>query len=215
MATKRPCIVYGLRRADDRQVRYIGQTHQPLEQRLIRHLSDARKESNKYHRAVWVRKAMADNVQVEIVPLIENAKWDSDEKRLIAQYKKAGVDLVNGTKGGKGRASWRVSPEFREKRRLAMLGNTTRKGKRVSAQGRKNISEGHKKHYAKNGHHCTGKPLPQAVKDKLSKILTGRVFTPQHLANMKKPKSAEHKRRLSEAASLRWAKERGELPHGN
>ena len=208
------CTVYGLQRKDEAQVRYVGQTTRPLHRRLHHHLCTARKDKAARHCLQWLRKAMRDGVEVEIIPLVREAEWNVTEVEVIRRYREAGVDLVNAADGGKGSTGYRMPDRFRQKCRARMRGNRLRRGKKVSAEGRRNISEGHKKFFAENGHHSTGTTLSRAVKAKISAALKGRKFSEETLKKMRKPKSPAHCIAQSLAASRRWARERERRANG-
>lgn len=204
------CTVYGLMRSDERTIRYIGQTTRSLSQRLSHHLCTAKDSSNQFHKANWIRKALAEGVEIKIVALVENAKLNETEKQVISQYKKTGIDLVNSNDGGKGAAGWSLSPEFKKNRKEVMQGNTIRLGKTVGPEGRKNISEGHKRLFKVREHWATGKELPAETKEKISKSLMGRKLKTETIEKMKQPKTEAHRQRIKEAALKRWARVRGE-----
>lgn len=207
------CVVYGLMRSDEKIIRYIGQTTRQLSQRLAHHLCTAKDSSNQFHKANWIRKALAEGVELQIVPLVKNAKLNETEKQVISEYKKRGFDLVNSNDGGSGAAGWSLSPEFKERRKEIMQGNTIRLGKTVGQQGRKNISEGHKKLFKSRSHWNCGKELPTETREKISKSLTGRKLKPETIEKMKQPKTGAHRQKIREAALKRWAHVRGDT-HG-
>lgn len=215
MAIRTTVTVYGLKRTDDPTIRYIGQTHQVLRERLKRHLFDARNPENRYHRVEWIRQALRDGVKIEIVPLVKNAIWDKTEMEVISEYRTKGIELTNSTKGGQGRASWESTKEFRQKRSKAMRGNSFRLGIPHTEEIRKQLSDSHKERFrngAKPWNH--GKELARSTKKKISSALKGRSFSEETIDKMKKPKSAAHCEAQRQAALKRWAGQRGEI-HGS
>lgn len=215
MATAKTCTVYVLRRSDEACPRYVGQTTRKLSQRLNSHLFEARKGADKSHRASWIRCALKEGAQIEIIPVIENAVINEDETAFIRLLRQIGLDLVNNTDGGATGLNIKRSDEFKEKCRKRMLGKRYQLGKKLSEEVRKNISLGHLEFYRKNGHPMTGKPLTDAHKEKLSRVLKGRILTEEHKQKMRKPKSPEHCAKQREVALARWAKYREQKSNGN
>lgn len=98
----RKVTVYALMSsADDKKVRYIGQTTQTLYKRLLAHVSLS-KRSRSRHLNCWISQQLKDGNTIEIVSVVDNAIWDVDECRIIAEYRASGVELVNATSGGQG-----------------------------------------------------------------------------------------------------------------
>ena len=152
-----------------------------------------------YKKVAWIRQALADGVDIEIVPIVEDAVFRETEREMIRLYLVLGVDIVNTTK---------KNAAFVAKRREYMTGKRYSLGKKHSAETRKKMSLGHIRHYRENGHHGTGVPLSAEHKARLSLVLTGRKVA--DTSNYKKPKSEEHRRNMAEAARRRWACARGE-----
>ena len=114
-----PATIYGL--FDPRgslqveEVRYIGMTTTPLNQRLKSHVGMAVHEP---HRGVcaWILELALDNIQPVIQPLETTlAMHRGDrEKAWIARGRQEGWDLVNGNDGGYGQSpGWRMTDEQR------------------------------------------------------------------------------------------------------
>lgn len=205
--------VYGLRRADDKVIRYVGQTTRTAQKRLNHHLSTARKPDLKYHKVCWIRKALNEGVEIEVVTLVENAVWDKTEREVIAKLKADGVELTNSNDGGYGLSTWSATESFRQKRRAQMLGNKRRLGKPQTKEVRDIISKAQTKRFKTEKQWNFGLETSPAVKNKISQKLIGRVFSEDTIKKMRKPKSPAHCEAQRKAALKRWARVRGEA-HG-
>lgn len=125
MANIESVIIYGLLDPRDEQiwqnVRYVGKT-KSLHQRCNAHISEAlKKESNYTYKERWIRKLYSEGVRPTSLVLEETGlKYqDSSECLGIAQLKKLGCSLTNGTEGGDGISYY--TPEMREKARQKTL----------------------------------------------------------------------------------------------
>jgi hypothetical protein len=100
---KKKCIVYGLFSFNDpNQIRYVGQTVQPIEGRFRAHLNVASNSKNKSFRNYvynWIRY---HNYRIGYVILQENATYNFSEKRWIEDLRYEGHRLTNLTDGGDG-----------------------------------------------------------------------------------------------------------------
>ena len=50
----------------------------------------------------WIRRQIEDGHTIKMAVVVENAVWDVDEMRVIAEHRAAGHRLVNATTGGQG-----------------------------------------------------------------------------------------------------------------
>ncbi|PWJ81498.1 hypothetical protein C7441_11030 [Pseudaminobacter salicylatoxidans] len=100
---QRTCAIYGLRRSDNSEIRYIGQTMGAVEFRLSQHYSQAT-NGRKSPLSGWIRKAFADGVSVEAVILESEATWNVAERNWISKFRIDGARLLNLTDGGQGSA---------------------------------------------------------------------------------------------------------------
>lgn len=145
------CTVYALRSSEVGDIRYIGQTMQPLAARLSQHIAEAeRKRLTRCHR--WINSVRRRGFEVQIEPIEVDAEWNSAERKWIAHYR-AATDLLNHSDGGcgySGRRSrltrWLMSrpkseatrqkmrkpksPATRQKMAVAQKGNTKGRGSR-------------------------------------------------------------------------------------
>lgn len=118
--------------------------------------------------------------------------WERPKGKKLTEEHKRKI-----SESGKGR---KLSPEHKERLRLSNLGNPSWTGK--------NLSEEHKK---KIGDAKRGKPRPTHVGEAVAKANSGRVTSvetrlKQSIARKGKPKSEEHKRKISESNKKRFQK---------
>lgn len=109
-------IIYALKDPVTKEIRYIGKSASGLK-RPQEHLKP--KEYNKHtHKAHWVKSLILRGLQPEIEVLLvldSGDQLDSEEIRLIAEYRAAGAALTNATDGGEGALGRKVSEETRQK----------------------------------------------------------------------------------------------------
>lgn len=149
------CSVYGLYSTENREIRYIGQTTQPLRGRLVQHLAEAARPpgTSRCHR--WIRSVLRSGFKIGIELIEAGCPWDEAEKRWIALYhaKNPGrmTNLAAGGAGYVGKRSMETrmkmrkpkseshkanmrgkpkSPEHRAKLILANMGNARGRGER-------------------------------------------------------------------------------------
>lgn len=126
-------VIYGLYDPTDpeQKVRYVGYTHLTPEQRIIDHVSNARRKAET-HKQKWIRKLLRNNVEPAYVILeVTTAKnWKARETYWIASLREAGNRLTNSTDGGDGliNPSKDVRKRISEKVSVIMTGNQYRKG---------------------------------------------------------------------------------------
>jgi group I intron endonuclease len=175
-------------------VRYIGKADD-LRVRYNNHVSLKGKESTR--KSAWVKSLIKKGAKpiIEIVDFVDKAEWKFWEQFYISLFKSWGFVLVNSTDGGEGLVGYKTSDETKQKLRLANLGKkhsdeTKAKmrlnspkcwlGKERSDEDKKKFSESHKgKKQSKEliekrmlnmrgeKHHFYGKPLPDAVRQKI------------------------------------------------
>lgn len=187
--------IYGLysTEPDCGGVRYIGQTKTSLENRLKKHITNARKGIH-YHLYNWIRSVYERGYEIKIELLKDNAVWNYDEIELIKKYKELGANLTNATAGGDG--SYSLSEESRRKISESKI------GKKYSEDARKNIS------LSKSGcnHPLFGKHHSEETRKKMSAARLGIVFTEEHRANISAAKKGIplSKENLEKLRSLRY-----------
>jgi len=129
-------------------VRYVGQTNN-LNQRLNRHLNNAKSNRDKRHISNWIR-SISLNPIMEVIEECEPYTKNEREQYWIDYYRKLGYDLCNASNGGPG----------------AGVGNTNCKGRVMSEETKKKISasnKGRKSTHGKGG--VEGKSIGQYTKD--------------------------------------------------
>lgn len=191
------CKVYGLFSTEDNSVRYIGQTKVSVDSRLLNHRR--RSKDHNTHLYNWMRKVHEEGYEVEAVVLLENAEWNTDEIRIIAEYRSRGVPLVNSTDGGDGV----LNPPEDVRRRIS----ESMSSRVYDEEARKRLSDGHK-----------GKPLRKAHRDNMVASVKktyaerGKEIS-EKLSAMRKgvPKSEEHKEKIRQAHIQRCERKRAGL----
>lgn len=158
-------VLYGLRRPDDKRIRYWGITSRPITLRLRAHRT--RKGDNP-HKSNWFNKANAEGAPPEIVPFMEGLTKEEAceaEIQVIKFLRAAGHDLLNMSSGGEASRSGirftmpestkikisvaltgrKESPEQIEAKRLRMLGKNRSIESRIKQgntnRGRKDSEE--------------------------------------------------------------------------
>lgn len=124
---------------------------------------------NGYHKNDYFRRAIAkygwDNFEHEILyEGLTQKEAEQKEIELITKYNSAnpsfGYNLDNG-----GSYAGKHSEQTREKIRNTLT------GRKLPEDIKKHISEGHKRYFQENGHHCAGKKLSEDHKNKISEGL--------------------------------------------
>lgn len=139
-------VIYGLYDPTDdrREIRYVGYTHFTPGQRIIDHISGARRH-NKTHKQKWIRKLFRNGVEPDFVVLeITTAKdWKFRETFWIADLRAGGHRLTNATDGGEGlvNPSKGVRERISAKVSAGLMGNSRRSGRPHSSETRQAISE--------------------------------------------------------------------------
>jgi len=86
--------IYALKDKSTGEVRYIGKANDPAK-RLSSHMYDSRKRNSPVHK--WIRKNGTPEMVILAGPIED---WESEEIRLIAEYREKGFNLLNVAKGG-------------------------------------------------------------------------------------------------------------------
>ena len=105
----RKVIVYGLITDLDDNIRYVGQTKQPIKKRIQQHINEKRGLSNR--KARWLHNRLGQGLDLRVILLDEDAIWDDTEVEWIKRLKDGGCDLTNATDGGEGNCNVKFSPE--------------------------------------------------------------------------------------------------------
>ena len=187
---------------------YIGQT-KDIEKRWYSHCRSAKCQSKKdnmaFHKAI--RKYGKENFSIQIlVADVPKEIIDIKEIELIAQYnttnRKIGYNLSSGGIGGKGLFG-KLNGMFGKKRPDLVERNKLGKGKHLSEEtriklglagkGRKHTEE-YKKLMSKK---LTGLKRSEETKRRIS--IAKKNISEETREKLRKPKSEEHKRKLSEA----------------
>lgn len=117
----RPVLIYRLIDPRDQRVRYVGKTETRLSRRLAGHIKQA-KDGRGGSSAPWILDLLAQGLRpriemIETVP-VGNA-WPAREKHWIAEYRRQYPDLLNIALGGAGGGAIYMTPEVKERLRIA------------------------------------------------------------------------------------------------
>lgn len=186
-------VIYGLRLVDDPEYRYIGLTRVGAEQRLARHKSDSRRQTN---RAVctWVAKYL-DSIVVDVIEECPEGDLEylyEAEQFWIVQIRSFGHRLKNHSEGGASGsygARWTLRedqirrgsshPLFGTKVSEAHIAKLAdiRRGSKMSAESRAKMSASRSgdRHWAHGGGKFT-----EEHKQKISASLKGRPSDSAH-----------------------------------
>lgn len=203
MSEKR-ITIYGLISSDAPEaIRYVGQTWQRLSRRLVLHRYQSKNATAHTPVGKWIRSKLENGLEIRIIVLKENAKWDTDEIKMIRELKAKGCKLLNLSEGGQGTHPQKLSTEARAKISKALKGKPKsidhrramsigKKGIKFSAEHLKNLSEAHK-----------GIPMSEKNKKELSKRMKGNTLASRTWTQ-------EQRKRQSERTKTQWARMRGE-----
>lgn len=155
------CLVYGLFDPFTGELRYIGKSSNGM-YRPKQHLSKSFL-SKKTHLYNWINKVIKNGGEPEIKILARCTKKNLADKEieLIAKAKSEGARLTNMTDGGEGAFGRKMSEEGRkrislahkgkklprehvEKLRKAQVGNTNKRGTKLSQESKDRISGGNR-----------------------------------------------------------------------
>jgi len=135
-------IIYFLLDPRTDEPRYVGKTTKTAAKRLNQHIVESNTRQ-KTHKAKWIQKLIREGCtpDIKIVERADEEELNKLEKKWIAELRKEGHKLTNGTDGGEGISGRKhseatkeklrqlamgrpASKETREKRRRAMTGKT-------------------------------------------------------------------------------------------
>lgn len=169
-------VIYGCRDSCTNELRYVGKTSLPIQQRLRDHIRD----KGKSHRVNWFKKCEAEGNRPEIFVLeIVEDDWRDAERFWISYALFLGCRLVNAVPGGEGGS---LGGTFGFRRGIS----SWNKGKSPSLETRSKIS-------ATLTGRKTG-PLTDAHKEKVRRGRLGK----------KQPKSPESMARWKESMRKRY-----------
>lgn len=132
--------------APDGEIRYVGKTVLPIEQRLSRHISNANRGGSSYC-AYWIRSLLRDGHRpsVMLVETVVGDGWAEAERYWVARLRAEGVKITNLTDGGEGTPGHRQSVETRARRSVSQT------GKKHSAETRAKLSDAAKRRTPRTG----------------------------------------------------------------
>ena len=169
-------------------VMYIGQSLDP-EKRFREHLRESL-GGGKSKKCAWIRDLNAQSLLpiCQIMGSVFGSAFD-EERNLILRFKARGKKLVNSTLGGEA-----LSEESRKA--IAAAASRYHKGrKKTEAQKAKTRA------WALANHPVKGKKLPYHPRPNA----LGRKLSASQLEVLRRPKTEAHRRKLSAAATRRYA----------
>ena len=190
--------IYGLYDPRDGELRYIGQTIQPLRRRLKGHCN----ETPRGHKSNWVRSLLSLGLKPDI-RLIREASCLEDldrlEDEIISEMRSAGANLTNIENGGRGKGKV-VSAETRAKM------SASHKGRKFTPEHRAALSKKvwTPEERAKLSAAGKGRVVSDATRTKLSEQQKGKAL-PTHMheaalrANLGCVRSPETRAKMSAA----------------
>jgi hypothetical protein len=177
MSEDRRFYVYVHRKKSDCSPFYVGKGHG----RRAWETSEKRRSSH------WTNTAKKHGVFVEIYQdgLTEDEAF-AVEKRLIAELKSLGANLVNQTDGGEGTSGLKMTEEKKAILRAALVGHKFNLGRKYSPEIRQKMSEGQKRAY-ELGRRASfeGRTHSPMTKQLLSNKLKGRKFSDETKEKMR------------------------------
>lgn len=148
---------------------YVGVTVD-FDRRIKNHLKDARKG---IHLNEYLQESiLSEDIRIDILHKDEEDICYEHERKYRPNLNIGWNIAKGGGEGGVVRTGYKLSEEFREKRRLHMLGNklaSAGKGKSKSTEHRRKISESNK-----------GRIVSEEQKQKQSNKMKGRILSPEH-----------------------------------
>lgn len=190
------CSIYSLSSSRDGEVRYIGQTTQPLARRLCQHRNYAKRKQTAVHK--WINREQRDGFEICIRSVLENARFHLDEVELIDFLRCEGLRLLNLTEGGEGTRGWHGNkgnkrPDLVERNRF---GKGKPNGRSMSEDNKLKLKAalvGIKRPYLAERNRLTrvwlGRKHTEATKKKMSLAGLGRLTSEE----TKKKLSLSHK----------------------
>ena len=116
------CIYALVAKRRPTEIRYVGRVaEENPDGRLRSHLREANRGGST-HKNNWIRKVLADGDEVMVITLESGLTWEESSRRevqYIAHYRELGYKLTNMTNGGEGTTGRILSPESRNKIRVA------------------------------------------------------------------------------------------------
>lgn len=96
--------------------RYVGYTTVGLDRRLKRHMKDVENVDLHTRKINWIRKHGVENIRTSLIQRCESVEeMKAVEIHWIAEYRRQGFDLKNGTNGGDGTVGMIFTEDQRKK----------------------------------------------------------------------------------------------------
>ncbi len=187
-------FIYGLFDPRNYSLRYIGKSDNP-DLRLKQHIFFATNNAETY-KDNWIRSLLSEGLEpsCEILEEVSLDVWQDAEQAWIADCKRFGLNLVNGTNGGDGFAGG-MSSEVKAKLSESHL------GKKFSDQHRQRMKESWDRRKAQYGESGSTKDALDKANAKKRKWReeNKEAFDKLNEAKRGKPRSEETKEKLRQA----------------
>lgn len=101
--------IYALRDPRTKQVRYVGKANVPTD-RLSQHIASHKRGATRQ----WIDEILMDGLEPEIVIVetVPKSKWKEAECHWIAEFKRAGYELLNRSDGGESALGGKLLPRL-------------------------------------------------------------------------------------------------------
>ena len=177
-------IVYALSAPRDGRVRSTGKTHRSAQRRLRRHRPPCYLRGET-HKERWLRALLQLDLEPRIVELatcLTADELNAAERRLIAEYRAAGVDLTNATDGGDG-VGFAHAPETKAKISAALTGkpkSPEHRARAANAARGRYVSDETRQRQSDMRLGRPGRVFDDAERVRMSRAKNGRPFVDQH-----------------------------------
>lgn len=107
--------IYALIDPRTNEVKYVGQTVQPLYNRLACHVDKARRNKDKTPKAEWIRDVLSSGLRpsIKLLDTVEDQKKAQAEKKYIDAYSKTALNVAPAGAGGATGAKFDLSKFYR------------------------------------------------------------------------------------------------------
>lgn len=204
-------VIYGLADPDTHEVRYVGQTKLPVEERLRQHIRAARCRTRDRYVYDWIRSLSAPPTIV-ILERDPPGGLNEAERAWIAYLRGMGCRLTNLTDGGEITCPRAVSDAWTDERRASRAAamaalNRSRRGVSLTADHREKIGATQRGKPWSAGRRATYPKHSDAAKARISAGVR-RAYTEGRITRTRPPVSDETKAKLRIALQRAYAEGR-------
>lgn len=130
--------IYALCDPATSEIRYIGKTNGPANNRLSEHMSDSNRRNTRCHCHCWIRSLNPGKPKlIELEIVVDD--WVEAEQFWIAYFKSLGARLTNLTAGGEGATGYVMTEEHKAKLKITSTINNHMRGKEPWNKGRTGV----------------------------------------------------------------------------